>query len=157
MPRIVRLRDKTLGQQVLRSAALPPATGVSTDLFSVDGGQVLLTGIWGYVTVAVPAVTLSFQLDHDPDDGGSDVVLASALSASAAPAGTWYRLNTTAAGALVGSVNVSYGTKLAVPIALDAGDIKLTSSGGGAIGTSARVKWGLTYIPIDDAGRIVAV
>ncbi len=157
MPRIIRTRDKTQGQQVLRTAALPPATGVSVDLFSIDGGAVLLTGFWGYATVAMPAAVLTFDLALDPDDGGSDVALASSLSVNAAAAGTWWRLNATAAGALVASLNVSYGSKLAQPIALDAGDIKLNVAGGGAIGTTARVKWGLTYIPIDDAARIVAV
>lgn len=157
MSRATRLRDDILGVYVERAAALPPATGVSADLFSVDGGKVLLTGFFGYVTVAIPNVSLDFDLALDPDDGGSDVALASLLAVDNKPAGTYLRLNTTAGGALVDSLNVGYGIKLDVPIALDAGDIKLNVAGGGAIGTTARVKWGVSYVPIESAGRITAV
>lgn len=150
-------RDRYLGKTVVRSAALPPATGVSVDLFSIDGGQVLLTGLWGYATVAMPAAVLTFDLALDPDDGGSDVALATALSVNAAAAGTYWRLNSTAGGVLVASLNVSYGNRLAVPVAMDAGDIKLNVAGGGAIGTAARVKWVATYVPLDGNGVLVAV
>jgi len=151
------VRRTALGNFVQRSAALPPATGQSTDLFSIDGGQVLLTGFYGYVTVAIPNVSLDFDLALDPDDGGSDVALASLLAVDNKPAGTWLRLNTTAGGALVDSLNVAYGMQLAVPIALDAGDIKLNVAGGGAVGTTARVKWGMSYVPLDTSARVTAV
>jgi hypothetical protein len=134
---------------VERAAALPPATGVSEDLFSVDGGPVLLTGLYGYFTVAAPAQTLSFDLALDPDDGGADVVLATALSINALAAGRYLRLNPTAGGVLVATLNVTYGAKLAVPIVLDPGDIKLNVTGGGAIGTTCRVRWGMWWVPLD--------
>lgn len=157
MTRFTVSRREVLGIQVTRSTALPPATGVSADLFSVDGGQVLLTGFFGYVTVAVPNVSLDFDLALDPDDGGTDVVLASLLAVDNKPAGTYLRLNTTAGGALVDSLNVAYGAALAVPIALDAGDIKLNVAGGGAIGTTCRVKWVAHYVPLDASARLTAV
>jgi hypothetical protein len=151
-------RREVLGIQVTRTAALPPASGSSVDLFSIDGGAVLLTAFYGYVTVAIPNVTISFALDLDPDDGGSNVALASALSAQADAAGTYYRLNTTTGGALVDSgLNVGTGIALATPLALDAGDIMLTSSAGGAIGTAARVKWVAGYVPLDNGARLTAV
>lgn len=150
-------RREVLGTQVVRSAALPPATGQSADLFSIDGGAVLLTGFYGYVTVAIPNVSLDFDLALDPDDGGSDVVLATLLAVDNKPAGTYLRLNTTAGGGLVDSLNVAYGAALAVPIALDAGDIKLNVAGGGAVGTTARVKWVAAYVPLDAGSRLTAV
>lgn len=150
-------RREILGTQVTRSAALPPATGVSADLFSIDGGAVLLTGFYGYVTVAIPNVSLDFDLALDPDDGGSDVALASLLAVDNKPAATYLTLNPTAGGALVSSLNVSYGATLADPIALDAGDIKLNVAGGGAVGTTARVKWCAFYVPLDNSARITAV
>lgn len=151
------VRRTALGNYVQRSAALPPASGASADLFSIDGGQVLLTAFFGYVTVAVPAQSIDFDLALDPDDGGSDVALATLLAVDSKAAGTWLRLNTTAGGALTDSLNVAYGLQLAVPIALDAGDIKLNVAGGGAIGTTARVKWGMAYVPLDTSARVTAV
>lgn len=156
MSRATRARTDVIGTFVGRSAALPPATGVSEDLFSVTG-SVLLTSFWGYCTVAVPTAVLTWALALDPDDGGSDVVLGTALSVSALAVGTWISLNPTAGGVLVAEVDVAYGVSLATPITMDAGDIKLTVAGGGAIGTTARARWGCTYVPWTDDGAVVAV
>lgn len=156
MSRASRVRDNVIGNYVERAAALPPATGASADLFSTTG-RVLLTGFYGYVTVAIPNVSLDFDLAFDPDDGGSDVALASLLLVDNTGTGVFFTLNPTAGGALVASTDVSYGVRLATPIALDTGDIKLNVAGGGAIGTTARVLWGVTYVPLDSTGAVVAV
>lgn len=156
MSRGTRLRDTSSGKLVERAAALPPATGVSADLFTIDGGQVLITGFYGYFTVAAPVATLTLELALDPDDGGSDVALATALSISGLAAGNYLRLNSTAGGVFVAGLNVAYGVKLAVPIAMDVGDIKLTTAGGGAIGTTCRAKWGLFWVPLGSAATVAA-
>jgi hypothetical protein len=155
--RVTRVRRDVIGNFALRSAALPPATGVSADLFSVDGGPVILTGFYGYVSVAIPNVSLDFDLALDPDDGGSDVALATLLAVDNVAEGTFLTLNATAGGALVAEVDVAYGVTLAKPIVLDAGDIKLNVAGGGAVGTSARVSWGAFWLPLTDAAALVAV
>jgi len=146
-----------LGTYTRRTAALPPATGVSADLFSVDGGAVLLTGFYGYVSVAIPNVSLDFDLALDPDDGGTDVALASLLAVDNTAVGTWFSLNATAGGALVATVDVSYGVRLATPIVLDKGDVKLNVAGGGAVGTTARVEWGAFWLPLQAGGVLTAV
>lgn len=151
------LRAVTFGLRTRRDAALPPATGASEDLFTVDTGQVLLTGFLGYVTVAIPNVSLDFDLAHDPDDGGSDVVLATLLAVDNDPVGTFYTLNTTAGGALVEGLDVAYNARLATPILLDPGDLKLNVAGGGAVGTTARVRWDATWVPWDDGATLTAV
>jgi hypothetical protein len=158
MSRNTRIRAAVLGTTAIRTAALPPATGTSQDLFSVDAGSVLLLGFWGHVDVAIPNVVLSFDLAHDPDDGTSDVALATATSVQNKGIGTYATLNSTAGGALVVSaVDVAYGVRLAVPIALDAGNIKVNSTGGGAIGTTARVSWGAIWVPLSNTGVLTAV
>lgn len=152
-----RARTGILGPLVTRSAALPPATGASEDLFSCTG-DVLITGFYGLVTVAIPNVSLDFDLAYDPDDGGTDVALATLLAVDNLAAGTWLVLNATTAGALVAGLDVSDGVRLTKPLALSAGgDIKLNVAGGGAVGTTARVKWGVTYVPLSADGSIVAV
>lgn len=151
------LRAVTLGLRARRAAALPPATGVSEDLFSVDGGQVLLVGFVGYVTVAIPNVSLDFDLAHDPDDGGTDVVLATLLAVDNDPVGTFYTLNTTAGGALVEGLDRALNAKLATLLLLDPGDIKLNVAGGGSVGTTARVRWDAIWVPWDDGAALTQV
>jgi hypothetical protein len=150
-----RARTGVAGVFVARTAAVPPASGASADLFSITG-QVLVTSFFGRVSVALPA-DIDFDLALDPDDEGSDVVLATALAVDSDVAGTWYTLNPTAGGILVAELDVAYGVALESPIAMDAGDIKLNVAGGGTIGTTARVHWGLTYVPLSSNGAVVAV
>lgn len=143
-----------LGQYVERAAALPPATGVSADLFSVDGGAVLVTGFYGLVTVAIPNVSLDFDIAHDPDSGGSDVALASLLAVDNLGVGNFLVLNATIGSALVNKLDAGIGAVLPNPVELTKGDIKLNVAGGGTVGTTARVKWGLWYVPIE-AGAVI--
>jgi hypothetical protein len=158
MSRATRIRSEVLGIYTPRTAALPPATGVSADLFSIDSGPVLLLGFWGHVDVAMPNTVLSFDLAHDPDDATSDVVLATATSVQNKGVNTYVTLNATAGGALVVSaLDASYGVRLATPIALDAGNIKVNTTGGGAIGTTARVSWGALWVPLTNTGVLTAV
>jgi hypothetical protein len=151
-----RARTWILGPIVERATALPPASGASEDLFSITG-QVLLTSFFGLCTVAIPAESIDFTLDLDPDDGGADAPLATLLAVDSLATGTWLGLNATTGGALVKGVDIGANIPLAIPLALMAGDIKLTSAGGGAIGTTARIRWSCTYVPLSSDGAIVAV
>lgn len=151
-----RARLTRYGAFVLRPEALPPATGASQSLFTVTG-RVLLTSFFGYVTEAVPNEVLSLDIAHDPDDGASDVVLASAGSIQAKAAGTWLYLNTAVAGALTTRFEVGTNVQLNSPHSLTPGVIKVGTTGGGDIGTTARIEWGLTYVPLSTYGEVAAV
>jgi hypothetical protein len=151
-----RARTDVIGVFVARAAALPPATGASEDLFSVTG-EVLITSFFGRVTAAIPNESLDWDLAHDPDDGGADVALATLLAVDNTATGTWFVLNETTGGVLVADLDVSDNVLLAAPLALSDGDIKVNVAGGGAIGTTARVEWGLTYVPLSADGAVVAV
>jgi hypothetical protein len=152
-----RARTGVVGVFVSRAAALPPAGAATDDLFSVTG-EVVITGFFGRVTVAIPNESLDYQLDFDPDDGGADVALATALALDNTAVGTWLVLNETTGGVLVADLDVSDNVLLAAPLAVSDGDIKITEAGGGgALGTTARVEWGLTYIPVSADGAVVAV
>jgi hypothetical protein len=151
-----RSRTGVLGLLTARTAAVPPGTGTSEDLFSITG-QVLVTGFYGLVTVAVPAASIDFDLALDPDDGGADVALATLLAVDSLASGTWLCLNPTAGGALVSGVDVGANLALANPIPMVAGDIKLNVAGGGAIGATCRVSWGVLWVPLSTDGSVVAV
>lgn len=156
-PSATQVRATLLGILVPRAAALPPVDGASADLFSIDGGDILLTGFVGRVTVAIPNVSLDFDIDFDPDSGGSDVALASLLAVDNHAAGIRYSLNTTLGSALVGTADRAANAKLSTPILLSPGDIRLDVAGGGVLGTTARVEWEMTYIPWSSASIVTAV
>jgi hypothetical protein len=141
-----------IGNVVTKVAAVP-ASGSSVDLFTVDGGSVLLLGFYGDVETALVADT-DLDMAHDPDDGGTDVALATVLVADSDPTGTLYTLNPTAGGILLETLDVTYNARLASPITLTVGDIKLNSAGGGAGGGS--IRWYAAWIPWDDGATLTA-
>lgn len=151
-----QIRKAALGLTAETTAAVP-ASGSTDDLFTVDGGAVILLGFVGIVETALPANT-DLSIQFDPDDGGSDVDLADSstpLVADSDVTGTVYTLNTTAAGDLVAATDVGYNGLLATPITLaDSGDIKLTSAGGGAGGGS--IHWYCIWLPLETGATVTA-
>lgn len=145
-----QVRAITQGILVHRAAATIAA---DQDLYSIDGGRVILLGLVGRVTVAVGAGSQDIELDLDPDDGGSNVALSTLLLIDADPVGTMYTLNTTAGGALVEGLDVAYNAILATPIVLQPGDIVLDVTGTEA----GEIEWDLIYVPLDNGAAVTAV
>jgi hypothetical protein len=139
----------TQGIRVHRPTA---TTAADQDLFSIDGGNVLLLGFLGEVTTAIGAGSQDFEIDHDPDDGGSNVALSTLLLVDGDVTGTLYTLNPTNGGALVATTDVAYNVMLADPIALTPGDIVLDVTGTEA----GSVEWWVWYVPIDVGASITA-
>jgi hypothetical protein len=147
-----QVRAITQGILVSRATATIAA---DQDLFSIDGGRILLLGFVGTVTTAIGAGSQDFGIAFDPDDGGSNVDLADTstpLVADADVVGTHYTLNTTAAGDLVAATDVAYNAILATPILLPEGDIVLDVTGTEA----GSVKWDLIYVPLDNGASVSA-
>lgn len=146
------IRRLTQGILVSRATATIAA---DQDLFSVDGGRVLLLGFVGTVTTAIGAGSQDFAILFDPDDGGANTDLADSttpLVVDGDVTDTHYTLNTTAAGDLVAATDVAYNAILATPILLPAGDIVLDVTGTEA----GSVKWDLLYVPLDNNASVVA-
>ncbi len=141
---------------VAEKTAAVAATGAKADLFSIEGGAVWLLDLFGIVETALPANT-DLDLDFDPDDGGSDVVMASTLVADSDVTGTIYTINTTFGGALIASLDMVavglFSGNGAILVA-DSGDINLASSGGGAGGGS--IHWYARWLPIELGAVLVA-
>ena len=123
------------------------------DLFSVDGGRVLLLGFIGKVTVEIGAGSQDLAILFDPDDGGGNVTLASVQIVDGDVTGTQYTLNPTAGGALVATLDVAYNAILSIPIVLTAGDITLDMTGT-EVGS---VQWSAIYVPLDTGASLSAV
>jgi len=149
------VRAAALGIKVEKTAAVA-ASGSNADLFSIDGGAVEVLELVGVVETALPADT-DLDLDFDPDDGGSDVALASTLVADSDVTGTFYTLNTTFGGALVASLDaaaVGLASGNGSIVFSDSGDINLASSGGGAGGGS--IHWYCVYVPLETGATVTA-
>lgn len=143
------VRAVTQGILVERATATIAA---DQDLYSVAGGNVFLLGLVGEVTTQIGAGSQDFEIDFDPDDGGTNVALSTLVAVDGDVTGTLYTLNTTAGGALVASLDVAYNAILATPILLTAGDIVLDVTGA-EVGS---VKWSLLYAPLDDGATVTA-
>ncbi len=146
------VRAVTQGILVETTAAVP-ASGSSVDLFTVDGGSVWLVGFHGDVEVQLVADT-DLSIHVDPDDGGTNLDLATTLVADGDVTGSIYTLNPTAGGALVVTLDLAYNAILEDQILLTPGDILLTSAGAGAGGGS--IHWYVTYAPIDADATMAA-
>jgi hypothetical protein len=125
-------------------------TAADQDLCSIDTGDILLLGLWGKVTTAIGGGSQDFEIDFDPDDGGSNVALSTLLLVDGDVTDTYYTLNTTFGGALVATLDYAPNAMLAAPFVLPVGDIVLDVTGTEA----GSVEWNLVYVPID-AGAVV--
>ncbi len=142
------VRAVTQGILVRRATATIAA---DADIFSITGGDVLLIGFWGKVTTEVGAGSQDIAIHLDPDDGGTDVALATILLCDGDVTGTYYTLNATSQGVLVATLDVAFNGILDKPIILSAGDIVMDVTGTEA----GSVAWNMIYAPLD-AGATVA-
>ncbi len=123
------------------------------DLFSIDNGPILLTGFLGHVTTDIGGGSQDIEFDLDPDDGGSNVTLATILLIDGDVAGTMYTLNTSFAGVAIATLDHALNASLEVPIALVAGDIVLDVTGTEA----GSVEWFAMYTPLTATSTLTAV
>lgn len=134
-----------------RRASKPTGTLAATTvaLFTVAGGQVALTSIYGIVTTAI-TVANSYKLQHNPTTGTTVDLFA------AADIGT----TDTAAGELLGFTGDSGGSTLSIggavetlraPIVLSVGQIESVSAG-----TDGAITWVVSWVPLDDGATLVA-
>lgn len=147
-----QIKLAALGFQTEKTAAVA-ASGSSADLFSVDGGLVALLGLVGHVETVLPAAT-DLDVDFDPDDGGTDVVLSTIVEADTAATGTTFALNSTNGGALIETLDIAHNFLLADPILLTNGDIKLTVAGG--TGDGGSIHWYAFWLPVDEGAALTA-
>lgn len=142
---------------VCARAASAPALG-ATDLFSITGGNILVTGFIGEVTTVLDANASTFKMHFDPDEATAthaDLSIATGAQ-NAAPVGRHYHLPASAASALDSDDGALSGFAEHIAYRLfPPGDIQLVVGGAGQV--TGRVKWDLYYIPLDVGSTVVAV
>lgn len=118
-------------------------------LFTVSGGRVAVTSMFGLVTTAM-TVANTVKLQCNPTTGDTcDIAVATDLGTTDTAAGTTigFGQGTTAAPALL-RCGYWHGT-LILPV----GDIEQVTTGTNPDGG---ITWYLTYVPYDDGATVVA-
>lgn len=144
-----QVRQIELGFRVARSTGTLAATTVP--IFTVAGGQVLVTSCYGIVTTTV-TVANSYRLQFNPTAAAvatADLFAATDIGTTDSPAGSLLLFDGTRTSTLL----IGAGTKgFAVPgLVLQPGQIESVSAG-----TDGVINWVLTYVPLDDGATVVA-
>lgn len=148
-----QLRALNFGTLVTKAAAALPQTATAT-LFTVAGGNVLVTGLLGLVSgTAIQNQACTLALGTVPTTGtASSTGLATATSIQNKEIGTWVvpQASSGAGGALV--VGTNAGSTLFLPAAfvVPPGTISWTTSAS----NTGKMAWYLTYVPLDPGGSV---
>lgn len=141
------LRTLTLGQRAEKSTGTLAATTIS--LFTVTGGVVALTSIYGEVTTAI-TVANSYKLQANPTTGATkDLVAATDIGTTDTPAGSLLSFD----GVAASSIQQGPGAvpMLMRPIAVSTGVIESVSAG-----TDGVILWVVTWVPLTTGASLVA-
>lgn len=142
--------NAVLGTKVTKATADTINTA-AVPLFTVAGGRVLLTAIFGEVTTIIQAQATTSRLQFNPTTGTTNNLCAD-LDINADEVGTLYSITGTPADAMLRSESGAVRNMTPAGIILDAGDIEQIS---GADSTGS-IQWTAYYIPIDSGATLAA-
>lgn len=141
------LRTLNYGERAEKSTGTLAATTVA--LFTVAGGRVAITSMYGIVTTAV-TVANSYKLQFNPTTGTTtDLFAASDIGATDTPVGDLLSFTGDLTGAFLtrgGAVET-----LRAPIVVSIGQVESVSAG-----TDGVINWVVTWVPLDLGASLVA-
>jgi len=141
------VRQLNFGYREAKSTGTLAASTVV--LFTVTGGRVAITSIYGIVTTAV-TVANSYKLQFNPTTGTTvDLVAAYDIGTTDTPAGDILTFTGDVGGAQLSRGGA--GETLRAPIVLTIGDIESVSAG-----TDGVINWVVTWVPLDDGAALAA-
>lgn len=136
---------------VLGNGPVSKATGTlaatTVPLFTVAGGEVMITAMWGKVTTAI-TVANSYKLQTNPTTGDTaDLTTATDIGTT-----------DTAAGTILGVLDqtdtppdLNRGGKALGGVVVSTGQIEHVSAG-----TDGAITWYVTWVPLTDGATLVA-
>ncbi len=143
------LRTLLLGQRAEKNTGTLAATTVP--LFTIAGGPVGITSIYGLVTVAI-AVANSYKLVSNPTNGTTmDLCTATDLGTNDTPAGNILSFASPAAAITGGSTTTVHASPLTGCLIIPIGQIESVS-----LGTDGAITWVVNWIPLEDGASLVA-
>jgi hypothetical protein len=149
----VQQRNLHLGLgPVTKSTGTLAASTVS--LFTVAGGEVLVTAMWGKVTTAI-TVANSYKLQVNPTTGDTgDICAATDIGTNDSAAGsllTFSLATTTAPPKLIAGSASGGGYAEPLTVVVPTGDIEHVS-----LGTDGVITWYVTWVPLVEGASLVA-
>lgn len=141
-------------KSILGNGPVSKSTGTitgnpTTALYTIAGGEVLITGVWGKVTTALSTDSGTYALQANPTTGDTQTIV------TATDLGT----SDTAVGSLIGVSR----TAAAAPSFLRGGHVKLdavVTTGQiefvGAASANGAITFYVTWVPLTDGATLVA-
>jgi len=146
-----QLRTLLEGTAVSNAAAKTVPQNATSTIFTVSGGRVLVTGLYGVVKTVIGGTTPSAKIVSTPTVGTAvDVSSATAITGKEVGA------NLGLAGTVGTALNVQNGgagAGLPSPIVIPAGTLGVNVSAADATGA---ILWTLTYVPLDNGASVTA-
>lgn len=133
------------------TAALPQST--SGDIFTVTG-VCLVKRILGYVTVAVGNIPNATKIKVNSTGAGATTDICGTNDIDNDAADTRYEITGTFANAMVATLDIPAAPSQATEIVVPPGTIMVDCAG--SDGGGGRVKWSVTYVPMEAGASIVA-
>lgn len=152
-----QLETLNFGLQVIKKAQIPPNSGQSATLFTVAGGSVLVTYLFGRVTTALNGTTGTIALGTAPTVGTANTAgISAAAVVGGAEIGT--KVGPVFASGVAGTLAVGGSKQAGGVIALtgnafmvDAGTITITT----AVATmTGAIDWYLGYVSLDAGASV---
>lgn len=144
-----QLRLINLGQRASKATGTLAATTVP--LFTIAGGQVGITSIYGLVTTAI-TVANSYKLVSNPTTGTTqDLCTATDLGTNDTPAGAVLSMASPAAAITGGSTTTVAASPLTGTLVIPVGQIESVSAG-----TDGEITWTVFWVPLSDGATLVA-
>ena len=139
-----QLRNLVLGHTPV-SKATGTLAATTVALFTVAGGRVLVTSLFGVVTTSI-TVANSYKIQNNPTTGDtSDLCAATDIGTTDTLAGDVLGFSGTPTDGIVKCGG------LARHLILPVGQVEHVSAG-----TDGSITWYLTYVPFDDGATVVA-
>ena len=142
-----QVRSILFGQRAEKSTGTLAATTIP--LFTIAGGVVAVTGIYGEVTTAI-TVANSYKLQANPTTGTTkDLCAATDIGTTDTPAGNLLGFQGLTGDSILTGPGAVPGLKQ--PIYVNTGQIESVSAG-----TDGVILWVVTWVPITTGATLVA-
>lgn len=146
-----QLRTLNLGSQVIKAAAVVP-NAAAANLFTVSGGAVLVTSLFGKVTTVFTSTATTLNMGPKPTTGTANAVgVHDATILTSAALGAWVTPLLASGIATAGIVADGIGWMAdGTGFVCDAGTITYQASAA----NTGQIEWYLTYIPLDSGASV---
>lgn len=151
-----QLRNLRLGNAPVSSGSGAFAADTRT-IFTVTGGEVLVTGLWGVVTTAI-TVANTVALQSNPTTGDTKVfVEATDIGTNDTAVGTVVGFTSSiddpATSGALGEHSIMLGGHILRDLVVTTGDIEQVTTGTNPDGA---ITWYCTWVPLTDGASLVA-